>query len=131
VLPERSLISVVDDDQAFRDSMRRLLRSLGYAAMVFPSAPEFLISPELTTTACLVADVQMPKMTGIELYAHLVAIGRTIPTILVTAYPDDKVYKRARDLGIECYLSKPLEGAELISCLRCAFARRNSVGGAP
>jgi FixJ family two-component response regulator len=111
--------------------MRRLLRSLGYAAVVFPSASEFLVSPELATTACLVADVQMPRITGIELCAHLVAMGRTIPTILVTAYPDDDVYKRALSLGVECYLCKPLEGTELISCLRCAFARGRSAGGAP
>jgi FixJ family two-component response regulator len=125
-LLQRSLISVVDDDQSFRDSMRRLLRSLGYAAVVFPCAPEFLASPELATTACLVADVQMPKMTGIELCAHLIAIGRIIPTILVTAYPDDSVHRRALSLGVDCYLSKPLEGAELIRCLGSAFARGRS-----
>ena len=75
MLSEQSLISIVDDDQSFRDSMRRLLKSMGYPVAVFPSAAEFLASPKLTATACLVADVQMPVMTGVELYEHLIKIG--------------------------------------------------------
>lgn len=122
-LPHRPLISVVDDDQSFRDSMRRLLKSLGHGVAVFQSAAEFLASPELAATACLVADVQMPGMTGLELYVHLVTTGRAIPTILVTAYPDDAVQRHALSLGVECYLCKPLAEAELTDCLRCCFAR--------
>jgi len=129
VLSGRLLISVVDDDQSFRDSMRRLFKSLGCTVAVFRSASEFLVSPERATTACLVADVQMPRMTGIELYEHLVSTARTIPTILVTAYPDDKVQERALRLGVVCYLRKPLEGAELIDCLRCALAFRSTPRG--
>ena len=117
------LISVVDDDQSFRDSMRRLLKSLGYPVAVFPSAGEFLASPRLAATACLVADVHMPAITGIELYKQLIETGHAIPTILVTAYPDDSVQERMLTLGVECYLSKPLEEAHLISCLRSVFAR--------
>ena len=122
-MPEPSLISIVDDDQSFRDSMRRLLKSLGYPVAVFPSAGEFLASPKLAATACLVADVHMPAVTGIELYKQLVEAGHAIPTILVTAYPDDGVQKRMLSLGVECYLSKPLEEAHLISCLSSVFAR--------
>jgi FixJ family two-component response regulator len=122
-LPEPSLISVVDDDQSFRDSMRRLLKSLGYPVAVFPSAGEFLASPKLAATACLVADVHMPAVTGIDLYRQLIENGHAIPTILVTAYPDDSVQERMLSLGVKCYLSKPLEEAHLISCLRSAFAR--------
>lgn len=121
--PGRSLITVVDDNQSFRDSMRRLLRSLGYAGVVFPSAREFLGSMELAATVCLIADVHMPGMTGIELFTHLVSTGRAMPTILVTAYPDDAARKRALKLGVECYLPKPFAGAELIGCLHCALAR--------
>lgn len=117
------MIAVVDDDQSFRDSMRRLLRSLGYAGAVFASGREFLGSNELAATVCLIADVQMPGMTGIELFTHLANSGRPIPTILVTAYPDDAAQKRALQLGVQCYLPKPFEGAELIGCLRCALAR--------
>jgi FixJ family two-component response regulator len=122
-LSQKALVSIVDDDQSFRDSMRRLLRSLGYTVAVFPSAAEFLASPKLSATACLVADIQMPEMTGIELYRHLVETGEPIPTILVTAYPDARVQERMLTFGVECYLRKPFEEAELIGCLRSAFAR--------
>jgi FixJ family two-component response regulator len=121
-LSERSLISIVDDDQAFGDSMRRLLKSLGYAVAVFPSAAEFLASPTLADTTCLVADVHMPAMTGVELYRRLIELGHTIPTILVTAYPNDSVQECMLTQGVECYLPKPLDEADLIGCLRCALA---------
>jgi FixJ family two-component response regulator len=123
VLSTSSLISIVDDDQAFRDSMRRLIKSLGYTVAVFPSAAEFLTSPGLAATACLVADVHMPEMTGVELYRHLLGTGQGIPTILVTAYPDERVEKRMLGEGVRCYLHKPLEEAALIDCLRSAVAR--------
>ena len=122
LLSKEPLVSVVDDDRSFRDSMRRLLKSRGYAVAVFPSAAEFLTSPKRDATACLVVDVQMPAMTGIELYKHLVEAGRVIPTILVTAYPDDSVRGQMRALGVQCYLRKPLEETELIDCIRSAFA---------
>jgi FixJ family two-component response regulator len=120
VLTKPSLISVVDDDDAFRDSMRRLLMSLGYAVAAFPSAAEFLAAPEVTTTECLIADIQMPNTRGDELYCHLMVTGHSIPTILVTAYPDHLVQARMLGLGVRCYLSKPLEEAALIKCLRSA-----------
>ena len=123
VLPERPQISVVDDDRSFRDSMRRLLKSLNYAVAVFPSAAEFLASSEFGATACLVADVHMPAMTGIELYQHLIETGHAIPTILITAYPDDGVQERMLSLGVDCYLLKPLVEAVLIDCLQSAVAR--------
>ena len=130
-MSKQSMISVVDDDQSFRDSMRRLLKSLGYAVTVFPSAAEFLASPKLADTACLVADVHMPAVTGIELYKQLIETGHAIPTILVTAYPDDGVQERMLSLGVECYLSKPLEETHLISCLRSVFARGRAPRKAP
>jgi FixJ family two-component response regulator len=117
------LISIVDDDQSFRDSLRRLIKSLGYGVAVFPSAAEFLASPRLAATDCLVADIHMPDMTGVELYGHMVRSGIRIPTILVTAYPDDDDQQRMLGQGVECYLRKPLEEAALIACLRSAVAR--------
>lgn len=122
-MPKDSLISIVDDDQSFRDSLRRLIKSLGYAVAVFPSAAEFLASPRLAATDCLVADIHMPDMTGVELYGHMVRSGIRIPTILVTAYPDDDDQQRMLGQGVECYLRKPLEEAALIACLRSAVAR--------
>jgi FixJ family two-component response regulator len=83
----------------------------------------FSSHPHFAVTACLVADVHMPTMTGIELYKHLVETGRPIPTILVTAYPDDSVQEGMLALGVECYLRKPLVEAVLIDCLRSAVAR--------
>jgi FixJ family two-component response regulator len=126
VLSGQSLISIVDDDQAFRDSMRRLLKSMGYSVAVFPSAAEFLASHKLTVTACLVADVQMPAMTGVELYERLIEMGQAIPTILITAYPDDVVQERMLRLGVACYLRKPFEEAALIDCLRSAVTQRKA-----
>ena len=90
-----TLISVVEDDEPFRESMRKLMTSLGYAVEAFPSAADFLASPLLAATACLVTDVQMPGMTGVELHRHLVDVGHRIPTILVTAYPDEITRNRA------------------------------------
>jgi FixJ family two-component response regulator len=115
------LVSVVEDDQFFRESMRRLLRSLGYSVEAFPSAADFLASPRLIETACLIADVQMPAMTGLELYRHLVAGGYAIPTILVTAHPDDDVWARALNDGVVCYLRKPIDEKHLMRCLRAAL----------
>ena len=121
-MPESSLISIVDDDPSFRDSMRRLLRSHGYAVAAFPSAAEFLASAQLPCTACLVADVHMPDMTGAALYAHLVQAGQAMPTILVTAAPEDGLRERMLNMGVGAYLSKPLDETVLIDCLRSVFA---------
>ena len=79
-----SSVSVVEDDPSFRDSMRRLMRSLGYSVEAFSSGADFLASPRLVETTCLIADVHMPAMTGVELYRHLVEAGYAIPTILMT-----------------------------------------------
>jgi len=128
-LIDQPQISIVDDDQSFRDSMRRLLKSLDYSVAVFPSAAEFLASPKLDATNCLVADVQMPAMTGVELYEHLIETGHAIPTILVTAYPNDGVRERMLTLGIKCYLPKPLIEAELIDCLRSAVEHSKTLRG--
>ncbi len=120
-MPKASLVSVVEDDQFFRESMRRLMRSLGYSVEAFPSAADFLASPRLVETACLIADVHMPAMTGLELYRHLIAAGYAIPTILVTAYPDDDVRARALNDGVVCYLRKPVDEKRLMRCLRAAL----------
>ena len=97
------------------------MRSLGYTVEAFPSAAEFLASPRLAETACLIADVHMPGMTGIELYRHLVGAGHTIPTILVTAYPNDVDQARALNDGVVCYLRKPVDEQRLTRCLAAAL----------
>ena len=115
------LISIVDDDEPFRESMRKLVMLLGYTVEAFPSAADFLASRHLPETACLVADVHMPGMTGLELHRHLVDAGYAIPTILVTAYPDEVVRNRALKDGVVCYLSKPVDDNHLERCLRSAL----------
>ena len=115
------LISIVDDDEPFRESMRKLVMLLGYTVEAFSSAADFLASRLLPETACLIADVHMPGMTGIELHRHLVDAGYAIPTILVTAYPDEVVGDRALKDGVVCYLSKPVDDNHLERCLRSAL----------
>jgi FixJ family two-component response regulator len=121
-MPKALLIAVVEDDWFFRDSMRSLMKSLGYTVEAFSSAAEFLASPHLTKTACLIADVHMPAMTGLELYRHLIDTGYAIPTILVTAYPNDADRERALNDGVACYLRKPVDDNHLMRCLRTALS---------
>jgi FixJ family two-component response regulator len=116
-----TLISIVEDDQPFRESMRKLVTLLGYTVEAFASATDFLKSPLVAETDCLVADVQMPGMTGVELHKHLVEAGRAIPTILVTAYPNEAVRNRALKEGVVCYLPKPVDDDHLERCLRSAL----------
>jgi FixJ family two-component response regulator len=117
-MPKVVVISVVEDDKFFRESMKRLMRSLGYKVEIFPSAANFLASSYLDETTCLIADVQMPGMDGFELHKSLVEAGRAIPTILVTAYPNDADLTRAANDGVVGYLGKPIDEAVLSQCLR-------------
>jgi FixJ family two-component response regulator len=120
-MPKASLVSVVEDDSFFRDSMRRLMRSLGYRVEAFPSAADFLASRSLAETAFLIADIHMPAMTGLELYRRLVEQGHAIPTILVTAFPDEDDRVQALRDGVLCYLRKPVDQEHLLKCLRAAL----------
>jgi FixJ family two-component response regulator len=117
-MPKTSLVSVVEDDRYFRESMRRLMRSLGYRVEVFSSAADFLASPRRVETSCLICDVQMPAMSGIDLHRNLIDAGSAIPTILVTAYPNQIDRARALNDGVVYYLSKPIDETLLIRCLR-------------
>ena len=125
-MTKKQLVSIVENDRFFRESMGRLMRSLGYTVEAFPSAADFLASPRLAETACLIADVQMPAMTGIELYRQLIAAGHAIPTILVTGYPNDVDQARALNDGVVCYLRKPVDEQNLVRCLRAALASGES-----
>ena len=101
--------------------MTKLVKLPGYTVEAFPSAADFLVSPSLAQIACLVTDIHMPGMTGVELHRHLVETGYAIPTILVTAYPDEVVRDRALKDGVVCYLSKPVDDDHLERCLRSAL----------
>jgi CheY-like chemotaxis protein len=121
-MAKRTLVSIVEDDQPFRESMKKLVGLLGYAVEAFPSAGDFLKSAFVGQTDCLVADVQMPGMTGVELHKRLVEAGHAIPTILVTAYPSEAVRNRALKDGVVCYLPKPVDDDHLEHCLRSALS---------
>jgi CheY-like chemotaxis protein len=127
----KSLISIVDDDEDFRTSLTDLMQAMGFTVEAFPSAAEFLASPNIRQTSCLIADVHMPLMTGTELHRRLVEWGLAIPTILVSAYPDESVRARALGQGVVCYLSKPLEEAALLGCVRSALQRAGPNETAP
>jgi FixJ family two-component response regulator len=115
---DETLISIVDDDESVREAVKGLMRSLGFAAEAFWSGEDFLRSNRLDRTGCLIADVQMPGMSGLDLYQQLVAAGKSIPTILITAYPDDGVRARALKAGVLCFLIKPFREDDLLACIR-------------
>ena len=128
-MPKAPLISIVEDDDLFLDSMIRLLRSLGYTVAAFPSVVSFLASRSLDETACLITDINMPSMTGWELHARLVELGHKIPTILVTAYPNEAARSRALKDGIVCYLRKPFDDNDLADCVHKAIEGGKPLGG--
>jgi FixJ family two-component response regulator len=101
--------------------LKRLMKSFGYMATAHPTAGDFLNSPQLEETSCLIADVNMSGMTGVELYEHLLKVGRSIPTILITAYPDDRVRTRAIGKGVLAYLVKPFSETDLTRYVRFAL----------
>jgi FixJ family two-component response regulator len=122
-VPKRPLVAIVDDDESIRDTTKDLLESAGLAAVTFASASLLLKSPRMNSISCLVADVRMPEMTGLELQQQLVGSNQVIPTILITAYPDERVRARAIKNNVVCYLAKPFAADELLACIRCAIQR--------
>jgi len=128
-MPMNPVISIIDDDSSVRDGTMDLLNSLGFIAVAFARADEFLQFDRLYTTSCLIADMQLPGMTGLELYERLVVSGRDVPTILITAFPDDKDRERALRAGVTCYLTKPFSEKELIACIRSALEGRKNGSG--
>jgi FixJ family two-component response regulator len=117
------VISIVEDDAAVRAAMENLVRSLGFDVYTFASAEEFLQSYRMAETACLISDVQMPNMSGVELQAHLADRGFSIPTIFMTAFPDESVKRRAMDAGAVGFLHKPFNGKALSQCILDAFSQ--------
>jgi FixJ family two-component response regulator len=126
VVPKDIVISIVDDDESVRQGTMDLLEAAGFAVEAFPCAEDFLTSSRLDSTSCLIAEVQMPGMTGIELHNRLRRSGNVIPTILITAYPDDRDRARALQAGVTCYLSKPYNGDDMVTCVRSALEYRKA-----
>jgi FixJ family two-component response regulator len=120
------MISIVDDDKTVRESANSLIRSLGYATATFASGEEFLKSGRLSDTECLITDVQMPGMSGVDLQSRLIANGNRTPVIFVTANPDERTRQRALGAGALGFLIKPFSVESLIACLDRATGKHNS-----
>jgi FixJ family two-component response regulator len=125
-MPESPVISIVDDDVSVREAVLALMRAMGFVAEAFDSAEDFLGSGGHNRTACLIADMRMPGMSGLELQNHLTAAGTPIPTILVTAFPDQREQERAKKTGVIGYLLKPFNEAELLACIEAGLAASGS-----
>jgi FixJ family two-component response regulator len=124
-MSESPLISIVDDDALARDGIRELVESLGYKAVTFSSAEYFLQSSVIAETTCLITDLQMPGINGLELQEALQSRGYSTPVILITAYPNEKHRTRALDNGVIGFLSKPFNEETLIKCLTTAIKLRS------
>jgi FixJ family two-component response regulator len=122
-VPRRPLVAIVDDDESIRDTTKDLLESAGLAAVAFASASLLLKSRRINSISCLVADMRMPEMSGLELQQQLAGSSQAIPTILMTAYPDDRVREQAIKSNVVCYLVKPFAADDLLACIRCAILR--------
>ena len=128
-MPSPPVISIVDDDASIRVATDNLLRSLGYTVHTFASAEEFLRSSHFNDTSCVIADVQMPSMSGVELQALLLAQGHLVPFIFITAFPEETIRKRAMKAGAICFLTKPFDRLSLIKCLDTALQGRDGGTG--
>ena len=111
------MISIVDDDDSVRESLQRLMRSVGFAVNVFASAEEFLDSDRLRNTDCLILDVRLPGMSGLELQRHLKTSHSEIPIIFITSYEDDGVRARALNAGAVHYFLKPFNDEDLLDAI--------------
>jgi FixJ family two-component response regulator len=125
-MPEAPLISIVDDDALARDGIRELVDSLGYNSATFMSAEHFLEDGMIAETTCLITDLQMPGLSGLELQQALRSQGYHTPVILITAYPNEKHRTGALANGAVGFLTKPFDERSLIECLTVAIELRSS-----
>jgi FixJ family two-component response regulator len=109
----QSVVSIIDDDQSVRSATRSLVRSLGWDVRVYESGEAFLSADEMSDVACIISDVQMPGMSGLEMYESLLDRGVAPPVIFITAFPSDAMYEQAMKLGAICIFSKPVDPAKM------------------
>ena len=128
ILPKPPLIAVIDDDASFRVATDSLLRARGYTVHAFESAADFLSSPVLDETSCVITDVKMPDITGLELQTLLRNQGRTVPIIFITAFPEESARARALREGAICFLSKASDASSLLKYVEAALAVRPTTG---
>jgi len=120
-MPKAAMISIIDDDSLVRESTADLISSLGHKALTFASGEQFLASGRLKDTSCVITDLEMPGLNGLDLQSHLLAEGYSTPVIFITAYPKDAARSRALNAGAVAFLSKPFKEATLISSLEAAL----------
>jgi FixJ family two-component response regulator len=125
------MISIIDDDPSIRAATDGLVRSLGYRAATFASAEDYLQSGRIDETSCVIADVQMPGLSGVELQSLLIARGNHTPMIFMTAFPEAQIRGRALEAGAIGFLSKPFDEERLIEHLQTALRGRNGGGVEP
>ena len=123
-MPRTVVVAIVDDDQSVREALTSLVRALGYIAVTFECAEDLLKCRRRAGVSCLITDLHMPGMTGLDLHHQLCASGKPIPTILITAFPDERARERALQAGVICYLTKPFSEDNLLACLRSILGRR-------
>jgi FixJ family two-component response regulator len=123
------LVAIIDDDESVRATTDSLVRSLGYMVYTFASAEEFLRSNRIDDLSCVIADVQMPGMSGVELQEYLLTQGNRVPFIFFTAFPDERIRAQAVKAGAICYLTKPFDGDSLVQGLQAALNKQDGTGG--
>jgi FixJ family two-component response regulator len=123
MMSDKFIVMIVDDDESVRRAARRLIKSFGFAVETFASAEDFLTSGRLPQTACLVLDVQMPGLNGLELQSRLISEGHQIPIVFITAFNDDNARDQALRAGAVGYLVKPFEEADLLNGINLAVQR--------
>ena len=120
-MSDNPLIAIVDDDEMVGEATAALIKMLGLAVRTFSSAEAFLGSDCVLQTSCLISDMQMPGTNGLQLHRKLIGAGHRIPVIFITAFPDERVRKRALKSGAICYLKKPFDPTVLTNCIRSAI----------
>src|ERR1700726_1740599 len=128
-LSKLPLVAIIDDDASVRATTDSLVRSLGYVVYTFASAEDFLRSDRLDDLSCVIADVQMPGMSGVELQAYLLTRGYRVPFIFFTAFPDERIRAQALRAGAICYLTKPFNGDSLVQGLQVALKKHDGGAG--
>jgi len=123
-LHSHPIASIIDDDESVRIATSSLVRSLGWDVRLYASAEDFLATGQIADVACVISDVQMPGMSGLQLQRRLIDDGITLPVIFISAFASDAVRRQALDDGALCVLSKPVDGAAILRCLETLQAER-------
>lgn len=118
------MITIIDDDESVRLATESLIRSMGYSARGFASAEDFLGWPDRGASACVITDVQMPGMSGVELQCRLRAEGDHVPLIFMTAFPEERIRRQVDAAGAFGFLAKPFDGSAMVDCITRALAAR-------